>query len=135
MVWLEYDDGASLIIETDAAYYENQEATLLIKPFLDLDYDISVEPFALSVLFFAEEDEETLIELEDDENYDIEEELTLEFDLLDFEVSPITCSENDQDWKMELPPLLNEDLFEVESISWDYKNSDLFSFNEDEQTV
>ena len=36
---------------------------------------------------------------------------------------------------MELPPLLNEDLFEVESISWDYKNSDLFSFNEDEQTV
>ena len=135
MVWLEYDDEASLIIETDVAYYENQEATLKIKPFLDLDYEISVEPFTLNVLFFAEEDEETLIELEDDEDYDIEEELTLEFDLLDFEVSPITCSENDQDWKMELPPLLNEDLFEVESISWDYKNSDLFSFNEDEQTV
>ena len=95
MVWLEYDDEASLIIETDVAYYENQEATLLIKPFLDLDYDISVEPFALNVFFFAEEDEETIIELEEDDYYDIEEELTLEFDLLDFEVTPITCSEND----------------------------------------
>ena len=59
---------------------------------------------------------------------------SLEFDLTDFKVQPLTCSIEDAYWKMDIPPVKHEEILKV-----DYKlvnaQPDLFSFSSESGTV
>ena len=48
-----------------------------------------------------------------------------------FSVEPLYCNEEDEEWSMEVPTVL-EDGGEDVRIEWDRKNSDFFSYDEND---
>ena len=111
----------------------------MITPSVDLDqakvgkvYQLQVE-----ISFIAKEGADSSVE----DTLDLEGSETnlksLEFDMEDYMVPRVTCSEVDTDWVASLPPFLdlqeNEDDVEVTLIS--VSVPDLLQFNEKDRTV
>ena len=58
----------------------------------------------------------------------------LAFDMSKYVVEPLTCSIEDENWIMELPPVINAEIQNVE-VSWVSTNSNIFSFDKDNLAV
>ena len=48
-----------------------------------------------------------------------------------FSIEPLYCNEEDEEWSMEVPAVLDDGGEDV-IIEWDRKNSDFFSYDEDD---